>query len=92
MPKVESDKKQKIRERYDKNNIRRKLSRRNENMLNEREQAKVNNIKVVQDMVAKGAKNKDIVEATGLTKGTVSKYIKIDLESYIKAQIKKAKI
>lgn len=92
LPKVESDKKQKIRERYDKNNIRRKLSRRNENMLNEREQAKVNNIKVVQDMVAKGAKNKDIVEATGLTKGTVSKYIKIDLESYIKAQIKKAKI
>lgn len=92
LPEKESIKKEKLRERYDKNNIRRKLSRRNENMLNEREQAKVNNIKVVQDMVAKGAKNKDIVEATGLTKGTVSKYIKIDLESYIKAQIKKAKI
>lgn len=92
LPEKESIKKEKLRERYDKNNIRRKLSRRNENMLNEREQAKVNNIKVVQDMVAKGAKNKEIVEFTGLSKGTVSKYSKIDINIYIKTQIDKAKV
>lgn len=90
LPEKDTRKKEKLRERYDKNNIRRKLGRRNENMLNEREQAKVNNIKIVQDMITKGAKNKDIVEATGLTKGTVSKYIKIDLEAYIQQQIEKA--
>lgn len=88
LPKKEA----KLRERYDKNNVRRKISRRNENLLNEREQAKVDNIRTVQDMLAQGRKNKDIVARTGLTKGTVSKYAKIDLEEYIKIQIEKANI
>lgn len=92
LPKKESIKKEKIRERYDKNNVRRKISRRNDNLLNEREQAKVNNMKIVQDMIKKGSKNKDIVAATGLTKGTVSKYSKINIEEYIKLQVEKAKI
>ena len=65
MPKKEAEK---LRIRYDKNNIRRKISRRNENLLNEREQAKVDNIRIVQE-IAKGYKNKDIVEFTGLQKG-----------------------
>lgn len=92
LPKTESTIEQKLRERYNKNNFRRKVSRRNDNLLNEREQAKVNNIRVVQDMIAKGFKNKDVVARTGLTKGTVSKYAKIDLEEYIKMQIEKANI
>ena len=81
---------QKIRERYDKNNTRRKIGRRNENLLNEREQAKVNNMRIVQDMIAKGHKNKEIVEFTGLTKGTVSKYSNLDIEAYIQLQIRKS--
>ena len=92
LTKKEVSKNKKIRERYDKNNIRRKLRRRNENLLNEREQAKVDNIRIVQQMIEKGCKNKDIVELTGLTKGTVSKYSKIDLEVYVQLQIKKANI
>lgn len=90
LPKIEAEEKLKIR--YQKNNIRRKLSRRNDNLLSEREQNKVNNMRIVQDMLSKGYKNKDIVEFTGLTKGTVSKYSKVDIESYIKEQIEKAKV
>lgn len=90
--KKEASKEQKLRERYDKNNARRKLGRRNINLLNEREQSKVNNMRIVQDMMNKGAKNKEIVEFTGLSKGTVSKYSKIDINIYIKTQIDKAKV
>ena len=90
LPEKESIKKEKLRERYDKNNIRRKIGRRNENLLNEREQAKVNNIRTVQHMISQGLKNKEITELTGLTKGTVSKYSNIDLEVYIQQQIEKS--
>lgn len=88
LPKKEAEK---LRARYDKNNVRRKISRRNDNLLNEREQAKVDNIRAVQNLIKKGHKNKDIVEITGLTKGTISKYAAIDLDSYIKNRIKKIK-
>lgn len=90
LPEKESIKKEKLRERYDKNNIRRKIGRRNENLLNEREQAKVNNIRTVQHMISQGLKNKEITELTGLTKGTVSKYSNIDLKVYIQQQIEKS--
>lgn len=80
----------KLREIYDKNNIRRKLLRRNDNLINKREQAKVDNMMKVQSLFQEGKKNKEIVEITGLTKGTVSKYINIDINAYIDEQITKA--
>lgn len=64
--------------------------RRNDNLINKREQAKVDNMMKVQSLFQEGKKNKEIVEITGLTKGTVSKYINIDINAYIDEQITKA--
>ena len=81
----------KLREVYDRNNIRRKLIRRNDSLLSEREQTKVDKMRIVQDLYYNcGRKNKEIVDITGLGKGTVSKYIKIDIDDYIEDCIKRA--
>ena len=63
-------------EKLRRKNEKRKKDRRNENGLNSREQAKCNNIIAVGTLSEKGFKNKDIVIELGLTKGTVSKYLK----------------
>lgn len=73
----------KIRQRYDKNNEQKRRKRRNKQGLLEKEQSKLNNVILVQQLSKMGKRNKDIVDITGLRKGTVSKYLKIDIEQYI---------
>lgn len=72
--------KEKNRRNKDYRNEWKRNSRKNENGLNSREQAKINNILIVGNLIEQGFKNKDIVEKTGLAKGTVSKYSKEYLE------------
>ena len=63
-------------EKLRRKNEKRKADRRNENGLNSREQAKVDKILAIGELIEKGLKNKDIVNRLNLTKGTVSKYSK----------------
>ncbi|WP_288222520.1 primase C-terminal domain-containing protein [uncultured Clostridium sp.] len=62
-------------EKYRRNNERR--TPRNENGLTKREQEKQDKIKAVKELHKQGYKQVEIVEKLGLTKGTVSKYIKL---------------
>ena len=62
-----------IDEKYRRNNERR--TPRNEG-LTSREQAKQNKIKAVKELYEKGLKQAEIVKKLGITKGTVSKYLK----------------
>lgn len=72
-----------VRERYDKNNEQKRRKRRNNLGLLNKEQSKLNNIILVKQLSLSGMKNKDIVNITGLTKGTVSRYLKIDVSEYL---------
>lgn len=63
-------------EKLRRKNEKRRQARLNENGLNSRQQAKVDKILLVAELLEKGLKNKDIVEKLNLTKGTVSKYSK----------------
>lgn len=63
-------------EKVRRKNEKRKLDRRNENGLTLKEQAKLDKILLVGELVEKGFKNKDIVDELNLSKGTVSKYSK----------------
>ena len=48
-------------------------------------------MRIVQDLYYNcGRKNKEIVDITGLNKGTVSKYIKVNIDDYIEECIKRA--
>lgn len=57
-------------------NEKKRNDRRNENGLTKREQAKEDNLNRVRELLTQGLKQKDIVEATGLSKGQVSKLVK----------------
>lgn len=63
-------------EKLRRKNEKRRQSRLNENGLNSRQQAKVDKILLVGELIEKGFKNKDVVDKLALTKGTVSKYSK----------------
>lgn len=67
----------KKRAKYDKNNAQKRAKRRNENGLLDREQSKLDNINLVKNLKAQGKTNTEIVQITGLTKGTVSKYLRL---------------
>ena len=64
-----------LEEKYRRNNERR--TPRNENGLTKRQQEKQDKIKAVKELYKQGYKQYEIVEKLGLTKGTVSKYIKL---------------
>lgn len=64
-------------EKYQRKNTKRNEARRNENGLTPREQKKQDKIKAVKELYKQGYKQVEIVEKLGLTKGTVSKYIKL---------------
>lgn len=64
-------------EKYQRKNTKRNEARRNENGLTLREQQKQDKIKAVKELHKQGYKQVEIVEKLGLTKGTVSKYIKL---------------
>ena len=57
-------------------NEKKRNDRRNENGLTKREQAKEDNLNRVRELMTQGLKQKDIVEATELSKGQVSKLVK----------------
>ena len=54
-----------------------RLLRRNENGLTNREQDKQDKINAVKELYKNGYKQSEIVEKLGLSKGTVSKYLKL---------------
>ncbi len=64
------------REKYDRNNNRRKQSRRNEVGLTKREQTKIDLISKVKQLKEQGLKQIEIANELGISKGTVSKYLK----------------
>lgn len=64
-------------EKYARNNDDRRKKRRNENGLTSREQSKVDLINKVKTLQIQGLKQKDIAEELGISKGTVSKYLKL---------------
>lgn len=64
------------KEKYSRNNTRRRKERRNEQGMTLREQQKQDNIHKVKELYKKGLKQKEIVEKLGLSKQTVSWYIK----------------
>lgn len=63
--------------KYDRNNERRRNARRNDVGLTTREQQKQDLINKIKNLNLKGLKQKDIAEELGITKGTVSKYLKL---------------
>lgn len=66
-----------LRVKYDRNNKNRREARRNENGLTSREQKKFDLINKVKELKLQGLKQKDIALKLGITKGTVSKYLKL---------------
>ena len=64
-------------EKYRRKNEKRNEARRNENGLTKREQEKQEKINAVKELYKKGLKQSEIVEKLGLSKGTVSKYLKL---------------
>ena len=64
------------REKYDRRNAKRNQARRNEAGLTKREQSKQDLIAKVKELKQKGYKQIDIANELGITKGTVSKYLK----------------
>lgn len=64
-------------EKYDRNNEKRRQKRRNEDGLTDRERKKQEIIKSVKELKSKGLKQIEIAEKLGITKGTVSKYLKL---------------
>lgn len=64
-------------EKYKRNNERRNKARRNEEGLTKREQFKQNKVQVVKELKKQGFKQKEIAEKLGISKGTVSKYLKL---------------
>lgn len=64
------------REKYDRKNAKRNQARRNEAGLTKREQSKQDLIAKVKELKQKGYKQIDIANELGITKGTVSKYLK----------------
>lgn len=67
----------KTRERYDRNNAQKRAKRRNEEGLLDREQSKLDKVNLIKKLYAEGKTQQEIVEITGLTKGTVSKYLRL---------------
>ncbi|MGL4914285.1 MAG: hypothetical protein ACRC3Y_17830 [Romboutsia sp.] len=63
-------------EKYDRNNEKRRSSRRDENGLTKREKDKLENIKLIKKLYEAGYKQVDIVKELGLSKGRVSQVIK----------------
>lgn len=55
--------------------------RRNENGLTKREQSKLDKVKIIKELKAQGFKQIEIAEKLGITKGTVSKYLKINTDT-----------
>lgn len=64
------------REKYDRNNAKRRNKRRDDDGLTKREKQAKSNLETVKELLELGYKQKDIVEATGLSKGQVSKLVK----------------
>ena len=67
------------KEKYRRNNERRKDTRTNEKGQTKRDIEKIEKIKVIKELFKKGYKQKDIARELNVTKGTVSKYLKINL-------------
>lgn len=67
----------KTRTRYDKNNAQKRAKRRNENGLLAKEQAKLEKVNLIKKLYNEGKTQKEIVEITGFTKGTVSRYLRL---------------
>lgn len=63
--------------KYERNNDRRKKERRNEDGLTSREQQKQDLIKKIKELKDKGFKQIEISKELGISKGTVSKYLKL---------------
>jgi len=63
-------------EKYRRQNIKKNASRRNDEGLTARGQAKQDKIKAVKELYEKGLTQAEIVKELGITKGTVSKYLK----------------
>jgi len=64
-----------ISEKYRRQNVKKKASRRNDEGLTARGQAKQDKIKAVKELYKKGLTQAEIVRKLGITKGTVSKYL-----------------
>ena len=79
----EEEKKLKLRtiisteEKYDRKNEKRREDRRNENGLTSREQSKEDLINQIKELKSQGLKQVDIADKLGISKGTVSKYLKL---------------
>lgn len=67
----------KTRAKYDKNNAQKRAKRRNENGLLAKEQAKLEKVNLIKKLYNEGKTQKEIVEITGFTKGTVSRYLRL---------------
>lgn len=67
------------KEKYRRNNERRRDNRRNENGQTKRDTEKIKKIKVIKELFKRGWKQKDIAKELNISKGTVSKYLKLDL-------------
>jgi len=63
-------------EKYRRKTVKRDANRRNNEGLTARQQAKQDKIKAVKDLYQKGLTQAEIVRELGITKGTVSKYLK----------------
>lgn len=64
------------REKYDRNNERRRNERRDENGMTQREKAKADTRTKVQELKAKGMSRSQVVKATGLSESTVKRHWK----------------
>ena len=64
-------------EKYRRKNIKRNAARRNEEGLTSRQQQKRDLITKVKELKQQGLKQVEIAEKLGITKGTVSKYLKL---------------
>lgn len=63
-------------EKYDRNNERRRVERRNENGLTKREQEKINRLQKIKDLKDKGMNQSKIAKALGISRQAVSKLIR----------------
>lgn len=63
--------------KYDRNNKKRNEARRNEEGLTSRQQQKKELINKVKELKQQGLKQVEIADKLGITKGTVSKYLKL---------------
>lgn len=67
------------KEKYRRNNERRRDNRRNENGETKRDRKKIEKIYAIKELSKKGYKQKDIAKELNISKGTVSKYLKLTL-------------